>query len=93
MALASSIGVTLNATSEQHAHIYLFGEDQARYLIGTDDPEAVIEAAKAAGVHAIVAGAAGGDAFASRELFSIPLEELRAAHEGWLPGYMSRPAA
>jgi phosphoribosylformylglycinamidine synthase len=93
MALASGIGVSLNATSELHAHIYLFGEDQARYLIGTANPEAVIAAAKAAGVHAIVAGAAGGDAFASRELFSIAMADLRAAHEGWLPAYMAKPAA
>jgi phosphoribosylformylglycinamidine synthase len=89
MALASDIGVTLNATSEQHAHLYLFGEDQARYLLATKDPETLIARAKAAGVHAIVAGSAGGDAFASRELFSVPLAELRAAHEGWLPSYMN----
>jgi phosphoribosylformylglycinamidine synthase II len=91
MALASGIGVTLNATSETHAHLYLFGEDQARYLIGTDNPEAVMEQARAAGVHAIVAGTAGGDAFASRELFSVSMDELRQAYEGWLPAYMARP--
>src|SRR5204862_1869908 len=35
MALASDIGVTLTATSHGHAHPYLFGEDQARYLVAT----------------------------------------------------------
>jgi phosphoribosylformylglycinamidine synthase len=88
MALASGIGVTLIATSQTHAHPFLFGEDQARYLVATRDPEALIASAKAAGVHAIVAGEAGGQAFASRELFSLPLEKLRAAHEGWLPAFM-----
>ena len=31
---------------------------------------------------------AGGEAFASRDLFTIPLAELRSANEGWMPGYM-----
>jgi phosphoribosylformylglycinamidine synthase len=90
MALASDIGVTLNATSAQHAHLYLFGEDQGRYLIATGDPGPILEEAKASGVHAMVAGEAGGDAFASRELFSIPLAKLREANERWMPDYMSR---
>ncbi|MDB5453348.1 MAG: phosphoribosylformylglycinamidine synthase subunit PurL, partial [Caulobacteraceae bacterium] len=38
MALASNIGVTLAATSHTHAHPFLFGEDQARYLVATRDP-------------------------------------------------------
>jgi len=88
MALSSDIGLTLIATSQLHAHCFLFGEDQARYLVATRDPEALIARAHAEGVHAIVVGEAGGAAFASRELFSIPLSKLRQAHEGWLPGYM-----
>ena len=92
MALASNIGLTLIATSTQHAHVYLFGEDQGRYLLATKDPDGLIAKARAAGVHAIVTGEAGGEAFASRELFSVPMETLRAAHEGWLPGFMARPA-
>ena len=93
IALASQVGVSLNATSADHAHPYLFGEDQARYLIATPDPDAVLEAAQAAGVHASLAGVAGGEAFASAGLFSIPLAALRTAHEAWLPGYMNAPKA
>ena len=89
MALASDVGVVLEPTSETHAHILLFGEDQARYLAAVADPEALIEAARAAGVHASVVGRAGGEDFASKDLFSIPLAELRARHEGWLPDWIS----
>jgi phosphoribosylformylglycinamidine synthase len=92
MALASNIGVTLIATSHTHAHPFLFGEDQARYLVATRDPEGLLAEAKAAGVHAIVAGEAGGTEFASRELFHLPLTDLRAAHEGWLPALMAGKA-
>lgn len=88
IALASKVGVTLNATSHAHAHPYLFGEDQARYLVATPDPDALLEAAKEAGVHANVAGVAGGEAFASTGLFSIPLAKLRETNEAWLPAFM-----
>ena len=52
-----------------------------------------VEAAKEAGVHAGVAGVAGGEAFASDGLFSVSLEALRTAHEAWMPGYMNAPKA
>jgi phosphoribosylformylglycinamidine synthase len=90
MALAADVGVVLNATSHEHAHFYLFGEDQGRYLIATTEPEGLIARAHAAGVHASVAGQAGGDALASAQgLFSLPLAVLREAHEGWMPAYMA----
>ena len=88
LALASNIGVVLDATSAAHAHPFLFGEDQGRYLIATRAPEAVIAAALAAGVNAALVGGVGGDAFASTGLFRIPLAQLRAAHEGWMPAFM-----
>ncbi len=90
MALAANVGVVLNATSNEHAHFYLFGEDQGRYLIATTEPEALIAKAHAAQVHASVAAQAGGDAFASAQgLFSLSLTTLREAHEGWMPAYMA----
>ena len=89
MALASGVGIQLNATSHQHAHGYLFGEDQGRYLIAVADPEPIMEAARAAGVHASPAGTADGQSFGSGDIFQIPLAELRAANEGWLPAYMA----
>ena len=93
MALASRVGVTLDATSATHAHIFLFGEDQGRYLIATDEPERVIACALEAHVNVAEVGDAGGDAFASEGLFSVPLDQLRATNEGWLPNLMSSPAA
>ncbi len=92
MALASNMGVTLDATSRAHAHIFLFGEDQGRYLIATREPERVIAEAMAAHVNVADVGMGGGCAFASKDLFSIDLADLRAAHEGWLPALMNAPA-
>jgi phosphoribosylformylglycinamidine synthase II len=88
MALACGVGVTLNAPPGENPHLHLFGEDQARYLIAATDPDALIARAQAAGVSACLAGQAGGEAFAAEGLFSLPLQTLREAHEGWMPGYM-----
>jgi phosphoribosylformylglycinamidine synthase len=92
MALASNVGVNLDATSAPHAHAFLFGEDQARYLVATDRPERLIAQAHDAAVPVARVGEVGGDAFASGPLFSIPLARLREAHEGWMPAYMDGPA-
>ncbi|WP_309092821.1 phosphoribosylformylglycinamidine synthase subunit PurL [Phenylobacterium sp.] len=92
MALASNMGVTLNIEPGPRAHAILFGEDQARYLVATTDPDFILGAARKAGVLADVVGEAGGQAFACPGLFDIPLAELRQAHEGWMPAYMGETA-
>ncbi|MFN3352879.1 MAG: AIR synthase-related protein, partial [Brevundimonas sp.] len=93
LALASDCGVVLDATSETHAHVLLFGEDQARYLVATSSPQTILDAAKGAGLHASVVGHAVGTDFASAgakgELFRIPLKDLREIHEGWLPNWIA----
>ena len=88
MALASRLGMTLDATSALHAHLFLFGEDQGRYLVATADPDAIVAAGHAHGVNVALVGHAAGQIFTSGGLFSIPMERLRAAHEGWMPAYM-----
>ncbi len=92
MALAADVGVELDATSTTHAQVLLFGEDQARYLAAVTDAAGLIARAQAAGLHASVVGRAKGRDFASNgpkgELFRMPLDRLRAAHEGWLPTWI-----
>ena len=88
MALASGVGVILNIEAGQRAHAMLFGEDQARYLVATANPDAILAAARQAGVLADVVGVAGGEALSAPGLFDLPLAELRSAHEGWMPAFM-----
>ncbi len=89
MAMASTIGVTLDkeAAGAIPLHAWLFGEDQARYLIATASPEAVLNAASDAGVPATAVGTSGGHSF-SVAGFSRPLTEIRDAHESWMPAFM-----
>ena len=90
MALASNLGLTLTLPDGLPAHAMLLGEDQARYLLATAEPDAIVQAARAAGVTAMRIGAAGGATLSVEGLFTIPLARLRAAHEAWLPAYMDR---
>ncbi|MCC7267316.1 MAG: phosphoribosylformylglycinamidine synthase subunit PurL, partial [Caulobacteraceae bacterium] len=86
MALASNVGLALDAPQSPLGD--LFGEDQARYLVATPDADAVLAAAKAAGAPAARIGAASGAGLSVAGLIDLPLERLRAAHEGWMPAYM-----
>ncbi|MFN3931186.1 MAG: phosphoribosylformylglycinamidine synthase subunit PurL [Brevundimonas sp.] len=92
LALASDVGVDLDATSAAHAHILLFGEDQARYLVAVPDATDILAAAQAAGVHASIVGRAKGRDFASGgpdgDLFRLPLDHLREMHESWMPDWI-----
>ncbi|MFM8821108.1 MAG: phosphoribosylformylglycinamidine synthase subunit PurL [Phenylobacterium sp.] len=88
MALASGVGLTLASDPALPVQGWLFGEDQGRYLLGCTDARAILEAAAASGVPARAVGAGGGDNLACEGVFSLPLDQLRARHEGWLPAYM-----
>ena len=60
--------------------------------VATDDGNALVEAAMAAGVPATLLGYSGGDSLVVEGLFALPLAELRAVHEAWLPTYMNSAA-
>jgi phosphoribosylformylglycinamidine synthase II len=71
------------------SHAFFYGEDQARYLIASGSADDVIEAAEAAGVQAVLLGYSGGPSLVVNGLLSLPLSDIKAAHEAWLPEYMS----
>jgi phosphoribosylformylglycinamidine synthase II len=91
MAMAGMRGVTLDfPPTELPIQAYLFGEDQARYLIETPDPETIVEAALAAGVPARVVGVVRGGSLTLLGAGAISVDALRATNEAWLPGYMAQ---
>ncbi len=90
MAMASGIGATVKIPDGPlPAHAFLFGEDQARYVVAIDDTQPLLDAAAKAGVPATVLGTTGGDALAIDGVCSIAVKELRDDHEGWLPKLMA----
>ena len=84
MALAGNLGAHLHAWGIPD----LFGEDQARYVVATGHLDQVIALAAEHGVTLSQVGACGGSILSVMEI-EISLDELRAAHESWLPGYMN----
>ncbi len=91
MAMAGGRGVRLEPVPEDlPRHAYLFGEDQARYLIETLDHDSVLEAARAAGVPARVIGVVGGVSLTLPGAGTISVDALKAMNEAWLPSYMAQ---
>ncbi len=91
MAMAGMRGLTLDPVpTELPLHAFLYGEDQARYLIEVRDPQAVLDAARAAGVPARIVGAVGGASLTLCGRGAISVDELKATNEAWLPGFMAQ---
>ncbi|HEY3910749.1 MAG TPA: phosphoribosylformylglycinamidine synthase subunit PurL [Stellaceae bacterium] len=91
MAMAGGLGVALEPPpGDLPRRAWLFGEDQARYLLETAEPDAVLAAARAVGVTARVIGVVGGLALTLAGAGAISVSTLKAANEAWLPGYMDQ---
>ena len=92
MAMAGDIGAEIALPAEAAAapHGWLFGEDQARYLITTETNATaeILRMAKAAGVPTSTIGNTGGHALTLSSGHTISVATLKKSHEGWLPAFM-----
>jgi phosphoribosylformylglycinamidine synthase len=89
--MASGKGLRVDlAECKTLPHAALFGEDQARYVIAVpaDVADFVCINAESAGVPFRRLGTVGGDALAISGLLTLPVEQLREAHESWFPAFM-----
>jgi phosphoribosylformylglycinamidine synthase len=104
MGLANGIGASVTSHHEMLPEGWWFGEDQGRYLVTTADREAFEthlgsgnESFDDVGCGIRVIGTTGGHSFSfyalNGEAKSIPLADLRAAHEGFFPALMGADAA
>ena len=94
MAFGSGKGMSLSAPANGKRHGWLFGEDQARYLLAVEKNSVnpVISTAKTKGISAQIVGTVGGDRIQADDAFDVALDKLRAANEAWLPNLMSGDA-
>jgi phosphoribosylformylglycinamidine synthase II len=91
MALAGGIGVQLYPyEGKLPAHAAWFGEDQGRYVleVAPELAEEVAERARLLALPARVVARVGGEALTLKDEAPLALADLRAGHEGWMPGYM-----
>ncbi|MGH6932154.1 MAG: AIR synthase-related protein, partial [Dongiaceae bacterium] len=86
MAMAGGIGAAIGNGDRG----WLFGEDQARYLV-TATPQhaqALLKEAAALAVPARLIGETGGQALTLAEGGAISVARLKQLNEAWLPAYM-----
>jgi len=92
MAMAGRMGATLDAPGDKETPMagWLFGEDQARYLVAlpAERSATILDRAKSAGVPAAVVGRTGGTSLTLPGGEAISVAELSEINEGWLPRYM-----
>jgi phosphoribosylformylglycinamidine synthase II len=90
MALAGNCGLALDELPEGNtAHAFFFGEDQARYVVAAEDATDLLEAARAAGIPALLLGRSGGNELTLPGGSSVSLDRLREAHERFFKTWMS----
>jgi phosphoribosylformylglycinamidine synthase subunit PurL len=88
MAMAGNIGCQLVAAAGR-ADAYWFGEDQARYIVTTKAPEALVQGASALNVSLRKIGVTMTEAVVFFDDGArASLDDLRQAHEAFLPALM-----
>jgi len=92
MALAANIGADITlGSSGLPAHAILFGEDQGRYILSVNKEKSleILSAAKAQNIQIRELGFAHGMSLLIEGGDEVKLDDLRQAHENWLPQYMN----
>jgi phosphoribosylformylglycinamidine synthase len=94
MALAGGMGATLDGPRGGDIDLtaFFFGEDQARYVLTTENSDPVLRTLAAAGVPHTFLGSVAGDALALAT-GTVSLVDLRAEHEAFFPLLMDAAAS
>ncbi len=94
MAMAGNMGASLELPDGALPHAWLFGEDQARYVVAVEgDAGPILDEAALAGVPIARIGVTGGPSLTLARGGTISVDELKRAHEAWLPRYMAASGA
>jgi len=90
MAMAGDIGLHMSCPAAPDRIAFLFGEDQARYVLAVPRAAAqeIVIAAASAGISASFIGETGGATIRVAAEPEVRLETLKQAHESWFPRYM-----
>ncbi len=86
MAIAGGIGAELTVKGESTA--FWFGEDQARYVVTTNNPHAITTLLSEWDVPVTVIGQTGSKGLTLPEDQVISIDDLQDLHEKWLPEFM-----
>ena len=89
MAMAGGLGCSVSVPGP--AHVALFAEDQARYVVTCKaaDAMALTRDAEAAGIPVAELGTVGGSDIDLGDGAAISVAKLKERHENWFPEYMA----
>jgi phosphoribosylformylglycinamidine synthase subunit PurL len=88
MAMAGGVGCQLESATDR-ADAYWFGEDQARYIVTTKTPDALVQGERATGTPVRKIGVTLAEAvMVLHDGARISVDDLRQAHEAFLPALM-----
>ena len=91
MAIASGIGCAIEIPKDTPTILgWLFGEDQARYVIASSEVKDIIAEASAQNIKAEKIGQTKGRQLTVGKEITISLDELVQLHQSWLPNFMSQ---
>jgi phosphoribosylformylglycinamidine synthase len=88
MAMAGNMGAHLDIDSGENPAAFWFGEDQARYVITSTEPETVAKMAKKDGIPCNVIGLTARKKLSLLDESSVSVSELIELNTAWLPEYM-----
>jgi len=92
MCMASGLGADISdASGDVPLHGWLFGEDQARYIVCVADAETFLASAAKIGVPALKIGKVCDQDLNIENVGTISVSTLKDAHEGWMPNFMAHP--
>lgn len=86
MAMAGNMGA--NITTDGDAAFW-FGEDQARYVVTTAQPDRLLALAGSKTLPVRIIGTTGGDSLVLPGAGSVKIFDLKTINENWLPAYMA----
>jgi len=89
MAMSGNIGYKIEYKNADAG--FWFGEDQARYVVTTKDPDDLIQKLTKASIPFMNLGVTGGNKIIVNEEEAM-LDEIKTIHESWLPNYMEGSA-
>jgi len=92
MAMAAKMGMDLGIENgDIPLHAYMYGEDQARYILSVPahKADAILKDAKEAGLVIQKIGTTGGEALTINGNITISVSQLLDVHSHWMPDYMS----
>ncbi|MCX5497011.1 phosphoribosylformylglycinamidine synthase subunit PurL [Kaistia dalseonensis] len=95
MAMAGDLGATIKLPeSAATPHGFLFGEDQARYVVTVSPAlvDAITASAAEAGIDLRILGTVGGTTLDVADFATISVAKLRQGHENWFPAFMAGSA-